>query len=115
MLKAAEEDGYEILISSGYRDRSYQEGLLKEDLAYEKSRGKSQKEAYASVIRETMPPGCSEHETGMAVDLVPYYNQILDERQAETPGKPVAVKPLRGVWVYSPLSEREGSNHHGGL
>ncbi len=85
MLKAAEEDGYEILISSGYRDRSYQEGLLKEDLAYEKSRGKSQKEAYASVIRETMPPGCSEHETGMAVDLVPYYNQILDERQAETP------------------------------
>ena len=61
MMEAAEEDGHTIIIASGYRDRSYQEDLLQEDIASAIGRGMSCEEAYRYVVRETMPPGCSEH------------------------------------------------------
>ena len=32
-----------------------------------------------------MPPGCSEHETGLALDIVSLDNQRLEEAQEETP------------------------------
>lgn len=85
MMEAAEEDGHTIIIASGYRDRSYQEDLLQEDIASAMGRGMSCEEAYRYVVWETMPPGCSEHETGLAADLVSPSNQVLDERQADTP------------------------------
>ena len=78
MMEAAEEDGHTIIIASGYRDRSYQEDLLQEDIASAIGRGMSCEEAYRYVVRETMPPGCSEHETGLAADLVSPSNQVLD-------------------------------------
>lgn len=85
MLEAALEEGYTIIIASGYRDREYQEGLLDEDIASAMGRGMTYEEAYRYVIQETMPPGCSEHETGMAADLVSPSNQVLNEGQADTP------------------------------
>ena len=42
-------------------------------------------EAREETARWTMPPGCSEHETGLAVDIVATDNQRLDDTQEQTP------------------------------
>ena len=115
MMEAAEEDGHTIIIASGYRDRSYQEDLLQEDIASAIGRGMSCEEAYRYVVRETMPPGCSEHETGLAADLVSPSNQVLDERQADTAGEQMAPGTLRGIRIYSALSGRQRRNHRSQL
>ena len=42
-------------------------------------------QAREETARWTMPPGCSEHETGLAVDIVATDNQRLDDTQEQTP------------------------------
>ena len=62
-----------------------EQGLLEEDMAILASAGYSRDEAYREATRTTMPPGCSEHETGLALDIVSLDNQRLEEAQEETP------------------------------
>ena len=50
--------------------------------------GMSWQEAYDKETMETMPPGYSEHSTGLAVDLVALDYQILDGGQEQTPENP---------------------------
>ena len=38
----------------------------------------------ARFTQETMPPGYSEHETGLAVDIVSFGYQVLDGKQENT-------------------------------
>lgn len=86
MLTDGSVDGREFVVASGYRSRDYQEELLTEDIAAAmKNQGLSWQEAYDQETKETMPPGCSEHETGLAVDIVALDYQKLDERQEGTP------------------------------
>ena len=49
-------------------------------------------EAREETARWTMPPGCSEHETGLAVDIVATDNQRLDDTQEQTPGRSGCMK-----------------------
>ena len=81
MLSAGTEEGLRFVVASAYRDREYQQGLLEEDMAILASAGYSRDEAYREATRTTMPPGCSEHETGLALDIVSLDNQRLKKRR----------------------------------
>ena len=55
--------GYNIDIMSGYRDYNYQEKLYNKML---KEKG------FAYTFRSIAKPGCSEHQTGLAIDICVY-------------------------------------------
>lgn len=84
MLEAGEKEGLTFWIASAYRSTKRQRELLDEDIEALVNRGYSYSEAYEEVVRETMPVGCSEHATGLAVDIVAKDYQILDEKQGRT-------------------------------
>lgn len=84
MLAAGRKEGLNFEICSSYRDVNYQQRLFSEDVEALMKRGFSYTEAYAEVAKETMPPGHSEHSTGLAFDIVALSYQILDAKQAHT-------------------------------
>lgn len=85
MLTDGSEEGRQFVVASGYRSRERQQQLLDEDIARDmQQEGMSYQEAYEKETRETMPPGYSEHETGLAVDIVALDYQILDGQQELT-------------------------------
>ena len=84
MLAAGEKKGLSFWIASAYRSTQRLRELLDEDIEALIHKGYSYSEAYEEVVRETMPVGCSEHATGLAVDIVAKDYQILDEKQGRT-------------------------------
>ena len=84
MLAAGEKKGLSFWIASAYRSTQRQRELLDEDIEALIHKGYSYSEAYEEVVRETMPVGCREHATGLAVDIVAKDYQILDEKQGRT-------------------------------
>lgn len=85
MLTDGSTEGRQFVVASGYRSRQMQQQLLEEDIANAMLKeGLSYQEAYEQETSETMPPGYSEHETGLAVDIVALDYQILDEQQEWT-------------------------------
>lgn len=84
MLTAGRKEGLSFEICSSYRDVERQKELFEEDVAVLMQSGYSYTEAYEEVAKETMPPGCSEHSTGLAFDIVALNYQILDEKQEKT-------------------------------
>lgn len=84
MLAAGEKEGLSFWIASSYRSVERQRELLDEDINTLVKQGYSYSEAYEEVTKETMPVGCSEHASGLAVDIVSKDYQILDEKQART-------------------------------
>lgn len=85
MLQAGRAEGLSFEICSSYRDVEKQKKLFDEDVEVEMKKGLSYEEAYDEVARWTMPPGHSEHSTGLAFDIVSLGYQLLDEGQANTP------------------------------
>lgn len=84
MLSDGVEEGLHFVVCSGYRSRERQQELLDEDIRTCMGQGLSYEEAYEEVTRETMPPGHSEHATGLALDIVARSYQLLDEGQEKT-------------------------------
>lgn len=85
MLTDGTAEGGEFVVASGYRSYETQQRLLEEDVqASMEQYGLTWQEAYDREVQETMPQGHSEHETGLAVDLVALDYQILDEGQEYT-------------------------------
>ena len=84
MLEAGRREGLQFEICSSYRDVSMQERLFKEDVELLMERGYTYEEAYDEVEKETMPPGHSEHSTGLAFDIVALDYQMLDAGQERT-------------------------------
>lgn len=84
MLAAGRKEGLNFEICSSYRDVSVQERLFIEDIIAMMRRGYSYENAYAETAKYTMPPGHSEHATGLAFDIVALNYQLLDERQQYT-------------------------------
>lgn len=84
MLNAGRREGLSFEICSSYRDVKRQQELFDEDIEALKRRGFSYKQAYEEVAKETMPPGYSEHSTGLAFDIVALDYQMLDEGQEKT-------------------------------
>ena len=84
MLAAGRAEGLAFGICSSYRDVKVQERLFQEDVDVLMQRGYTYEEAYKEVARETMPPGHSEHSTGLAFDIVSMGYQMLDAGQHNT-------------------------------
>ena len=84
MLKAGEKEGLNFEICSSYRDAARQKTLFEEDVEVLMQAGYSYTDAYEEVAKETMPPGCSEHSTGLAFDIVALDYQMLDAGQEKT-------------------------------
>lgn len=84
MAEAAAADGVSLVLCSGYRDYSYQQGLFERRTQKYLDQGKSQEEAEALAQTIVAKPGCSEHQTGLAADIVTEEYTALDSGFAET-------------------------------
>lgn len=85
MLRAGREAGLSFQICSAYRTREEQRVLFEEDVQARMTEdGMSRTQAVAETARYTMQPGCSEHESGFALDIVSTENQRLDDTQERT-------------------------------
>ena len=85
MLDAAEAEGLSIIICSSYRSSETQQALYTQKVNQYLAEGFSQEDAEREAGRWVAVPGTSEHQTGLAIDLVALSYQILDEKQEETP------------------------------
>lgn len=86
MLKDGGQAGFQYWIASAHRDRSYQQGLVDEDVDKYMAEGYSYEAALQKTYEYTMPAGKSEHETGLALDILCSTNTIMDESQKYEPG-----------------------------
>lgn len=86
MLKDGGQAGFQYWIASAYRDRAYQQGLVDEDVGKYMSKGYSYEAALEKTYEYTMPAGKSEHETGLALDILCSTNTLMDESQKDEPG-----------------------------
>ena len=86
MLAAANSEGYKYWIASAWRSREKQQSLVDEDVRNEMQKGLSYDEALQKTYEETMPAGHSEHETGLALDILCSGNTNMDASQESEPG-----------------------------
>ena len=77
--------GLNPVICSSYRTHDKQEELFRKKVNTLRKQGYSQEEAETEAARWVARPGTSEHETGLAVDIVDKSYQLLDEKQEQTP------------------------------
>jgi D-alanyl-D-alanine carboxypeptidase len=77
MLKAARDAGLTVLLSGTYRDYATQNYLFNNKVA----QYGGDEEIAASIVAR---PGTSEHQTGLAADIVDRYYEFLDESLAAT-------------------------------
>ena len=79
---AAADAGMDVQVISGYRSEAKQQQLVDEDVDRYMNQGMDWQEAYEETMKYTMPAGYSEHQTGLAVDIVACGYQVLDDSQA---------------------------------
>lgn len=79
-----QEKGTSFLVVSGYRTREKQADLLEKEIQKNMWMGMDLNEAREDALLTVAPAGYSEHETGLAVDIVASTNQMLDETQEQT-------------------------------
>ena len=69
MQAAAQADGVSLWISSGYRSVQRQSELFDRAVEENLGNGMGQQQAEAVAALSVARPGCSEHNTGLAIDL----------------------------------------------
>ena len=85
MLAAGRAEGLSFTVASAYRSTDSQRQLFDEDVEARVSEGMTEDPSVQPSALRAAPPGCSEHETGLAVDIVATDNQRLDDTQEQTP------------------------------
>ncbi|MEL6871149.1 MAG: M15 family metallopeptidase [Pseudomonadota bacterium] len=89
MRQAAQAEGVDLLLVSGFRSYAYQASLIRNKI----ERGQS----LADILTVNAPPGCSEHHTGCAVDIA-------------TPGCPPLTEAFENTRAFSWLA-KNAENH----
>ena len=84
MQAAAAKDGVTIWMQSGYRSVSYQKKLYDNKTQYYLNKGLSEAAAREKAAAIVNPPGCSEHNCGLAADLNSPEHTTLDTGFADT-------------------------------
>jgi D-alanyl-D-alanine carboxypeptidase len=84
MMDAARAAGYQPLICSSFRTWDKQEQLFQKKVQSYLDQGYAQAEAEEQAAFWVARPGTSEHQAGLAVDIVDTNYQILDEQQEKT-------------------------------
>ena len=71
MLKAAAEDGHQLVIMSAYRTIDYQQRNFDNSVQDRITNlGMTEEEAYEDTLKEVQLPGYSEHNAGLAADIM---------------------------------------------
>jgi len=84
MMNEAKTNGVDLLICSAYRSKDYQQTLYNGRLQEQLKAGKTQEQARKAVLQYTAYPGTSEHQTGLAVDIVTPSYTALNEGFVKT-------------------------------
>lgn len=84
MLQAAMDDGVYLAVCSPYRDISRQEMLFNRKIKLHMGNGYSYLEAYKKASQIVTVPGASEHQIGLALDIISDDYTSLDEGFANT-------------------------------
>lgn len=90
MLEAAKKDGISLMICSPYRDYNRQTVLFNRKIDYYMNKGYSYMEAYRIASITVTVPGASEHQIGLALDIVSNTYTSLDTGFGETDA---------GIWL----------------
>ena len=85
MMDDARAAGLQPVICSSYRSRNAQARLYETEVQNWLDRGYIQEDAEARAAMWVARPDTSEHQTGLAVDIVDLSYQILNEEQDNTP------------------------------
>lgn len=85
MMEDCASAGNQPYICSAYRSRETQQGLFENKVQRLVDEGVDPDEAPSVAARTVAMPGTSEHELGLAFDIVDYSYQVLDDAQADTP------------------------------
>ena len=84
MLQAAKEDEVNLVICSPYRDDNRQTMLFNRKITRYMKKGMSFVEAYQLASQAVTVPGASEHQIGLALDIVSDEYSSLDEGFGDT-------------------------------
>lgn len=84
MLADGKAKGLDIVVCSAYRTVDYQTGLFDKSVKKYMGKGMTEAEAKAKTATEIAIPGTSEHNLGLAVDLVARSYQDLEDDQEDT-------------------------------
>ncbi len=90
MMEAAKADGINLMICSPYRDYNRQTVLFNRKIDYYMDKGYSYMEAYKIASITVTVPGASEHQIGLALDIVSNTYTSLDTGFGETDA---------GIWL----------------
>jgi len=96
MLNAADKDGVNLIVCSPYREDQLQERLFLRKINAYMSYGYSYLEAYKISSQDVIVPGTSEHQLGLAFDIVVDYHMVLDSSFGDTIG---------GKWLKNHCAE----------
>ena len=84
MKQAAAAEGIDLLLCSGYRTVEYQENLFSQQKQKWLDKGYSEEDAYNEAKNVVAVPGYSEHNSGLAADIVTPKHQNLDDAFGDT-------------------------------
>ena len=84
MLSDCREAGLNPIVCSAYRTEATQTRLYRNKVARVRASGVPEDRVEAEAARWVAKPGTSEHQTGLALDIVAAGYQILDEEQEDT-------------------------------
>ncbi len=84
MLQAAKDDGINLQICSPYRDMNRQVYLFQRKINAYMKQGMSYMDAYALTAQAVTVPGASEHQIGLALDIVCDTYSYLNEGFGDT-------------------------------
>lgn len=96
MMKAAKADGINLRVCSPYRDYNRQTVLFNRKIDYYMEKGYSYLEAYKISSMTVTVPGASEHQIGLALDIISSTYYALDEGFGETKA---------GIWLREHCDE----------
>ncbi|MBQ9862644.1 MAG: M15 family metallopeptidase [Lachnospiraceae bacterium] len=85
MLNGAKADGIDLIVCSPYRDYQLQERLFLRKINAYMDLGMSYLESYKLAAQKVIMPGASEHQLGIAFDIVVNYHAVLDYEFGDTP------------------------------
>ncbi len=85
MLDDMRKEGLSPVICSSYRTNDKQTQLYENKVRKYTADGMTRADAERAASMWVAPPGTSEHQTGLAFDIVDKSYQLLDEKQEETP------------------------------
>lgn len=84
MLQAAKDDGVNLVICSPYRDINRQQVLFNRKITAYMKKGMSYMDAYRVTAQAVTVPGASEHQIGLALDIICDKYSFLNEGFGDT-------------------------------